>query len=110
MGTVNPTALRKAKTLWSFGLSECKRVVQFKASNKMGLNVYGYTAQFFHQFSKGNNFCDFLFASVDKEDLPKWDLALKEKTAPKGANSFLLELTPIEKVKQKEVTGRVDPP
>ena len=23
---LNPIALRKAKTLWSFGLSECKRV------------------------------------------------------------------------------------
>ena len=29
---------------------------------------------FFSTFTKGNNFCDLLFASLDKETLPKWDI------------------------------------
>ena len=31
VSSVNPIALRKAKTLWSFGLSECKRVKVLRA-------------------------------------------------------------------------------
>ena len=31
--TLNPIALRKAKTLWSFGLSECNRVTAINAQN-----------------------------------------------------------------------------
>ena len=43
--------------------------------------------------TKGNISRDFLFVSVDDEDLLIWGLLLKDKRA----NSFLLELIPIIK-------------
>ena len=44
-----------------------------------------------------NNVCDFLFASLNKKSLSKWDLLQKEKNCSRGANSFLVELTLIGK-------------
>ena len=35
------------------------------------LKLYGYIAMFFFNFSKRDNSCDFLFASLDIETLPK---------------------------------------
>ena len=43
---------------------------------------------FYTIFKNRNNFCDFLFVSLDKEAFPKWDRLLKE-FAQKGVNSFL---------------------
>ena len=50
---------------------------------------------------KGNNFRDFSFASLDIKALPKMGSTLKGKNLLMGANSFLKELTPIEKKGKK---------
>ena len=39
-------------------------------------------------FTKGNNFRDFLFASLTDIALLKWGFLLKEKFAPRGAFFF----------------------
>ena len=46
------------------------------------VKVYSYTSMFFHLFTKGNNFCDLLFASSDNVtvSLSKMKIALKGKT------------------------------
>lgn len=56
----------------------------------MFIKVNGHTSIFFHHFAKENNFCDFLFASLDGNIFPKWGLILKET-----ANTFLQD--PIQK-------------
>ena len=45
-------------------------------------------------FTKGNNFCDFLFASIDGIALPKWGLFLKERIFSKRSNFFPLRVNP----------------
>ena len=44
VGCFNPTALRKAKTLWSFGLSKCNRVkpdiTHFKTRTLLSRAIY----------------------------------------------------------------------
>ena len=56
-GLLNPIALRMAKTLWSFGCSECTKV-----------KVYGcFSTSFIASFTKRHDFSDFLFASLDKK-------------------------------------------
>ena len=47
------------------------------------------TPIFFDIFTKGNNFCDILFAFLDKEALSKLNLVVKERICSMGANSFL---------------------
>ena len=44
---INPIALRAAKTLWSFGCSECKRV------NQEWVMIYGNSFMFLCYFYKG---------------------------------------------------------
>ena len=41
-------------------------------------------------FTKGNNFCDFRFASLDDKSL-QLGLSIKKEFAPRGPNSFLEE-------------------
>ena len=66
---LNPIALRMAKTLWSFGHSECNWV-----------KVYDYTSMFFCHVTNGNNICDFLFASLDNKTFKEnRDAFLKER-------------------------------
>ena len=49
-----------------------------KLSDIFLLNLNGNTSLLLIAlFTKGNNFCDFLFASLDNEDLPKLGLLLK---------------------------------
>ena len=50
--------------------------------------MYGFTLCLALIFTKGNNFCDFLFASLADIALPKPGYVLNE-FAPKRANSFL---------------------
>ena len=51
--------------------------------------VFRYTYIFsWHMFTKGDNCCDFLFASLDGETLLKLYLLLKKEFA-QGANSYL---------------------
>ena len=42
---------------------------------------------FFHHFNKRDNFCYFMFASMDDEILPDWGFLLRE-FAPTGAIFF----------------------
>ena len=66
---LNPIALRMAKTLWSFGHSQCNRV-------KMYGNA---TILFLPFFFKRDNFCDTLSACLDDKSLFKQSqLTLKE--------------------------------
>ena len=44
--------------------------------------------------TKGDNFCDFLFGSLDDIALQKWGLLLNERICSKGANSFTLRVDP----------------
>ena len=57
---INPIALRKAKIVYNFGLSECSRV-----------KGYGYTSMFFLPFlQRGTIFCDFPLASLGDKTFP----------------------------------------
>ena len=52
-------------------------------SNNQTLKAYGYTPPCFCTiFTKGNNFCDFLAASLGAVALTKWGQLLKERIAP----------------------------
>ena len=51
------------------------------------------------QLAKGNNFHDFLFASMDDKTLLKWGLLLKEQICP-------LRVNPAEKIGNTKI-GRV---
>ena len=61
---------------------------------------------FFTIFTKGNHFYDFLFASPENEARPKQSLLFKERICSNGANSYLQELTSLQK-KSKRENGRV---
>ena len=53
-------------------------------------------------FTKGNNFCDFLFTSIEYLALSKWDLLVKEKKFLLKKSNFLpLGVVPYKKGKQK---------
>ena len=54
------------------------------------LKVYGYTSIYFAMFSKGDNFCDFLFAYLDDRVFPKRGLLLKERIWCDGSKFFPL--------------------
>ena len=58
------------------------------------LKVYGFTLSFFRHFYKGNNFCDFLFASLGNKTLPKRNLLLNESTCSCGSMYFPLTVDP----------------
>ena len=63
--------------------------------------MYGYTSMLFFFlpfFTKGNNFNDFLFASLEEEALQKWRKGLTHR----GEKSFLLELILTEKTGRNE--------
>ena len=44
--------------------------------SSLSFYVHGYTSMCFTIFTKGNNFCDVLFASLVEATLPKWSLVL----------------------------------
>ena len=52
---------------------------------------------FFSHFYKRNNFCNFLFASLNDKAIQKWVLFIKKNFTPMRANSFFKEIIPIEK-------------
>ena len=54
---------------------------------------------FFHYFNitKRKKFQCFLFAFPENQDLPRLVYSEKKEFAPRGANSFLYELTLVEK-------------
>ena len=55
-------------------VSSCKTCgYPYPACKKMSdiVKVYGYISMFFTTFTKGNNFCDFQFASLDIVAFPK---------------------------------------
>ena len=47
--------------------------------NLINIKVNGYISIFFHQFSKGNNICDFMFASLEEKNPLKMGSTLKGK-------------------------------
>ena len=78
---VNPVALRKAKIVSNFGLSECNRV-NYMYTKHLGvwLHLHG-----FLPFSHcGGNCCDILFVSQSNNDCLKLDLLLKERICSYG--------------------------
>ena len=50
-----------------------------KCPNILDRRCIGIPSYFPAIFTKGNNFCDFLFAFLDDEALQKWGLLLKER-------------------------------
>ena len=50
---------------------------------------------FFHHFTKGNNFCDFLFVSLDEEAFTKRHLLENERTFSKR-NTFFFNRPVLE--------------
>ena len=57
--------------------------------------VWGYTSMlFFTIFTKGNNFCYFLFASLDEERYYEMQSALKGKNLLPGSKFFPLRADP----------------
>ena len=69
---LNPLALRAAKTLWSFGHSECKRVKV----------IYHHIFLFY----EGRQLCDFLFASLDDINSKMGFLIIKERILSQEQN------------------------
>ena len=61
---------------------------------------------FFVGFTKGNKFCDLLFASL--EALPKCGLLLKERICSLRSTFFPLRVTPVEQG-SKTANGRAFP-
>ena len=55
-----------------------------------------YTSMFQLFFFKGNNFCYFLFASLDEETLQNWGLLLKERISSNGSKFFPFRVEPYE--------------
>ena len=53
------------------------------------LEGYVHSFMFSTRFTKGNTFCDFLFAHVDEEVLKNAVYSERKEFAPFGANSFL---------------------
>ena len=62
----------------------------------------GYICIYSAILTKGNNFSDFLFASVDGIPLPKCGLALKERFSLLGATVFLPDVTYTKKGDKKK--------
>ena len=76
----------KGSEVWSFGYGIKTRskynshicrelnssLLAKKCSNMMKSRFYLLMHSFFTVFTKGDNFCDFLFASLDDTTLPKW--------------------------------------
>ena len=97
--------------------------VAYFSSFVANFKIYGFIAMSFHHFTKGNNFPDFMHASLGDKSLPEWDqlltllhperpklytilaflsaIELKERICSsfshRGANSSLKELTAIDK-------------
>ena len=61
-----------------------------------------YKFPFFHHFTKGNNFQDFLFASMDDKALQKWGQLLKKRICSLRSKFFHLRLITIVKGCKKE--------
>ena len=59
---------------------------------KTTFRVYGYTCTFLYHFTKGNNYCEFLFAYFDTKAVSKWVLLLKEQREAKIELAKLLSL------------------
>ena len=56
----------------------------------------GIPSHFSAVFIKGNNFCDFLFASLGGETLQKGDLLIKKRICFSGSKFFPVRVDPIE--------------
>ena len=61
----------------------------YMAKLQNSLAMYGSKSIFSHQFYIGNNFCEFLFASMEGKSLINGVNPYRKEFAPKGANSFL---------------------
>ena len=53
------------------------------------LRCMGTPPSYSAMLSKGDNFCEFLFAYLEDEVFPKWGLLLRKEFALMRANSFL---------------------
>ena len=68
------------------------------------IKVYGYTSNFSPHVFRGKQFSGISVCLFDDEVFAKWDLLLKERISPVGANSFLHEMTPIHMGGNNEMT------
>ena len=58
------------------------------------LKVCGYTSIYILSFYKGDNFCGFLFSSLEGEALLKWGLLIKERICSSRSKFFPLRVDP----------------
>ena len=70
---------------------------QMNKKNKVNGNSFSV----FSIFSKGNKFCNFLFATVGDIALPKWGQLLKERICSFKSKFFPLRFGPGEKEGKK---------
>ena len=61
--------------------------------NFIQFKMYWYTTMLFGLVFKGDNFCDFLFASLKDKMLPKRGLLIKEKDFGPNLSLVLLSIT-----------------
>ena len=59
--------------------------------------------------TKGNNFCNFLFASLDKTALSKWGPLLRERIGSLGSQFFPLRVDPFCEGSQIEIDRVASP-
>ena len=70
-------------------------VCQFVRANWHFITCIWVHSMFFLHLYKGDNFCDFLFATLENMTLPQWSpLLIKEQISPKRAYSFFLTVDP----------------
>ena len=82
-------ALIFAKTLLVWTFIECSSHVEAIASHLL-IKIYGYTYVLFHQRTKGKQLLwHFLFHTLDKKALSKWDLLLKSVISFQGSKLSL---------------------
>ena len=63
-----------------------------KKYRKLSLRCMDTLPCFTVTFSEGDNFCDFLFAFLDKEALPEWGQILKKTICSQGSKLIPLRL------------------
>ena len=86
----------------------CTNSISPLKNTKMETKMTVYFSVFFFTFTKGNNFCNFLFASLDDEALPKMDLLLKERICSYWSKFFPLKVDLLRR-SQKWKWGVVSP-
>lgn len=88
-GNLRVRCALEEQSVWGFSTCNCY-VKKSPTQKKSTLEVYGATI-----FTKRNNFCVVLYASVGNETFQKEVCSSRKEFTLKGVNSFFSELIPI---------------